>query len=277
MIPQLPGAQNTDNPGPPLVSELDDLEHTRQVLETIGAGVEDVRPIIGEVESQISALTERVAAEPVPTASNRSASPTSKLLLHGMPLTGVDPISPGFDEFTWKLHEFASTDGDDSLPSVVSPPPCPKPEHGYTYPIAKPFTLVRDKRYRRQVIYCNDFFTSDKLLIRRNLLCTMNPPGIKPSFAADGQYIEKPIPGMIKATLGIPYVQRINGDPNKTVTVATLQTRMTAPPNPHLGPQMGRTVWAQLLSRDKGKDIGTLIYPTPGFLDFWHSFAEATT
>ncbi|KAJ6622852.1 hypothetical protein B0H10DRAFT_1944436 [Mycena sp. CBHHK59/15] len=200
MIPQLPGAQNTDNPGPPLVSELDDLEHTHQVLETIGAGVEDVRPIIGEVESQISALTERVAAEPVPTASNRSASPTSKLLLHGMPLTGVDPISPGFDEFTWKLHEFASTDGDDSLPSVVSPPPCPKPEHGYTYPIAKPFTLVRDKRYRRQ-----------------------------PSFAADGQYIEKPIPGMIKATLGIPYVQRINGDPNKTVTVATLQTNRVRP------------------------------------------------
>ncbi|KAJ6628829.1 hypothetical protein B0H10DRAFT_1940206 [Mycena sp. CBHHK59/15] len=229
-----------------------DLQHDHDVLQSLGAAEHALtQPMLAGIQDRVNALKGLQAKEAIPAYAARlnesESGPALGLeqavlhgmdaggsdehvpvkdppLLYGMPLSGVKPVQPDFSEFFWEDSEFADRTGDENLPHIAQAPPGCQPTDGSTHPVAKDFELVEDRRYRRGCVYRNNFNTKDTLIIRRHLLCTQNPPGIAPEFSSEGIYIEKPIPGMLKAILGIPYIQQIDGNPTNTVTVAVAQT-----------------------------------------------------
>ncbi|KAJ6521405.1 hypothetical protein B0H19DRAFT_1244608 [Mycena capillaripes] len=211
--------------------ELEVLQDTTNILEeilghesTLATTALSIEPLIQGLRAQQASI-EKMATQTDAVAAP-SNGPSPHKLLYGMPLAGVDAIEPPAAEFIWEDCKYASTAGDNLLQLVQEPPPCPKAPDGYTYPEAHPFFLQTNRAYKRGVAYCNDFRVVDKALIRRRLLCTINPPDIDPTFDDDGNFIEEqqPLPGMIRMALGVPYIQRVNGNPDHTVTVAVAHT-----------------------------------------------------
>ncbi|KAJ6609395.1 hypothetical protein B0H10DRAFT_2226022 [Mycena sp. CBHHK59/15] len=145
-------------------------------------------------------------------------------LMYGMPISGVEPLEPGVREFVWEKEEYAFTNGDELLPQVHSPAPSQPAPENCCYPQALEFHLETNLGYRRTKVYWSDFYIIQKPLIRRRLLCTINPPDIEATFDVNGMFIQKPLPGMTRQIMGIPYIQRIDGNSHHTVTVAVAQT-----------------------------------------------------
>ncbi|CAK5267932.1 unnamed protein product [Mycena citricolor] len=145
-------------------------------------------------------------------------------LFYGMPLDGVQPLEPDPQEFVYYPPDLVSSVYNATLPTVLEPTTAVEPPPDYWYPRATTFDLVEDTHYMRGVIFISDFRTVDKALIRQRAMCTIDPPNIKANFDDDGLYIDVPIPGMIHMTLGVPYVQSIDGNVNHTMTVAVAHT-----------------------------------------------------
>ncbi|KAF8151212.1 hypothetical protein K438DRAFT_1865080 [Mycena galopus ATCC 62051] len=196
---------------------LPELQVTVEVLQDILAGIKV--PILAglQQESQLARSVNNTGDGDLPAAS---APP----LMYGMPLSGVEPLEPLVGEFCWEGDEYASTDEDGDLPLVQSPPPSREPPKNCWYPQAPSFNLETNLAYRRGKVYYSDFHVFEKPLIRRRALCTINPPEIEPAFDSNGMFIPKPLPGMTRQILGVPYIQRVDGNAHHTVTVAVAQT-----------------------------------------------------
>ncbi|KAJ7080375.1 hypothetical protein B0H15DRAFT_933240 [Mycena belliarum] len=204
---------------------LQDTSHVLQGIlardDTNGAGTM-IEPILQELRKEQDVLEKSQAqAESlvVPPSAN------TKSPMYGMPLSGVEPIEPKMGEFVWEASEYASLAGDESLPSVqIAAPSHPPPENCW-YPQAPNFNLESHTGYRRQKVYWSDFYVVDKPIIRRRGLCTIQPPEIEAIFDPAGNLVQRPLPGMTRQIMGIPYIQRVDGNPQHTVTVAVAQTR----------------------------------------------------
>lgn len=127
-------------------------------------------------------------------------------------------------EFQWAPTDFA----DDTKSVVVlkerlCPNPPVSPPEGVHYPVAQEYILERCTTHRRGYIYTSSFDTSQKSKYKQQILAIRNPPGIQ-SFEKDGALIIEPIAGMIQQPAGVPFVQYIDGDRNKPVTIGVLHT-----------------------------------------------------
>ncbi|KAJ7623921.1 hypothetical protein DFH06DRAFT_1142756 [Mycena polygramma] len=208
---------------------LGDLQETAELLEQIASGqstekaAETIRPFIEGLYAQQESIRRTLNTQEV-KQSGSTSSPSPPGLLYGMPLSGVQPVEPVPGEFVWAEHEYVSPTFNDDLPLVQEPPVCPPAPPGYAYPEARPFFLEANPAYKRGTAYWNDFRVVDKPLIRRRLLCTINLPQIDPTFDAEGNFILKDLPGMTRMHLGVPYIQRVDGNANHTVTVAVAHT-----------------------------------------------------
>ncbi|KAJ7045949.1 hypothetical protein C8F04DRAFT_1066822 [Mycena alexandri] len=185
--------------------------------DTTGLLSNTLRPIITGLQQEQQDPNES-------TASLSTESARTVPLMYGMPLTGVQPIAPDVGEFVWEAHEYASTQGDETLPQVHEPAPSKTPPANCWYPQAPSFHLEENLGYRRGKVYWSNFYVEDKSIVRRHALCTINPPDIEATFDERGVFIEKPLPGMTRQIMGIPYIQRVNGNPHHTITVAVAQT-----------------------------------------------------
>ncbi|KAF8190691.1 hypothetical protein K438DRAFT_1763137 [Mycena galopus ATCC 62051] len=187
---------------------LPELQVTVEVLQDIlrgnksGAASTIIEPILAglQQESQLARSVNNTGDGDLPAAS---APP----LMYGMPLSGVEPLEPLVGEFCWEGDEYASTDEDGDLPLVQSPPPSREPPKNCWYPQAPSFNLETNLAYRR-----------GKSTVHHK------PPEIEPAFDSNGMFIPKPLPGMTRQILGVPYIQRVDGNAHHTVTVAVAQT-----------------------------------------------------
>ncbi|KAJ6477846.1 hypothetical protein C8R47DRAFT_1323241, partial [Mycena vitilis] len=208
--------------------EMEELQDQAEILEDLARNsttesAATILPIIEGLYAQQESM--KAGLEAAARADSDPILPSSPHLLYGMPLTGVEPIEPPAGEFIWEASEYASMAENPTLPSQQVPPWSPPAPDGYAYPQARPFSLEINGAYKRGLAYWNDFRVLDKHLIRRRLLCTINPPNINPTFDDDGVFVNEDLLGMTRMCLGVPYIQRVDGNPNHTVTVAVAHTR----------------------------------------------------
>ncbi|KAJ7231690.1 hypothetical protein B0H12DRAFT_1239877 [Mycena haematopus] len=191
----------------------------KEIIQTdsTGATAQTLEPIILGLQQHSG------SSAPV-YLDNSGGCGTNPPLMYGMPLAGVEPIEPQIGEFRWDTGEYVSPEGDDRIQEHYDPSPSQTPPTNCWYPLAPTFHLEKNPDYRRGKALWSNFYTADKPLIRRRALCTINPPDIDASFDENGIFIEKPLPGMTRMILGIPYIQRVDGNPRHTVTVAVAQT-----------------------------------------------------
>ncbi|KAF8207891.1 hypothetical protein K438DRAFT_1814542 [Mycena galopus ATCC 62051] len=194
---------------------LPELQVTVEVLQDIlrgnksGAASTIIEPILAglQQESQLARSVNNTGDGDLPAAS---APP----LMYGMPLSGVEPLEPLVGEFCWEGDEYASTDEDGDLPLVQFPLSSREPPKNCWYPQAPSFNLETNLAYHRGKVYYSDFHST----------VHHKPPEIEPAFDSNGMFIPKPLPGMTRQILGVPYIQRVDGNAHHTVTVAVAQT-----------------------------------------------------
>ncbi|KAF9528572.1 hypothetical protein CPB83DRAFT_894357 [Crepidotus variabilis] len=135
------------------------------------------------------------------------------------------PIAPNFSigQFVY-TNEQRLLNQPNCLP-VLIPPPAPEPPAGRSYPLAPPdgYKLRKDNRYTRGFVYASPYDLSKANIHRSRMIAIATPPNIRAS-KVDGHYLAEPIVGMVQLEPGIPFVVHLNGDPNRTHTIACLQT-----------------------------------------------------
>lgn len=109
----------------------------------------------------------------------------------------------------------------------ATPPIIPDSKDQPTYPQAKTyyFNTEYDARYLSGYYLSNDFHTSERESLKKRLLHVQMPPSAAPHFNSVSQAWETtPLEGMIKMIVGVPYQQRIDGNPLRAVTVGCAHT-----------------------------------------------------
>jgi len=139
----------------------------------------------------------------------------------GMPLKGVLPLEPPLELFVWPETSM-STAGKPDLDKLIPAPPAPKPDVGY-YPQAPEYILNAelDRSYRRGWRYAAPFYTSNRTQERDNMLKVRMPPNVTPTQfdLRTRSFVPQPIPGMVRAPLGVPLVHQVDGDPKQSITI----------------------------------------------------------
>jgi hypothetical protein len=134
------------------------------------------------------------------------------------------PLKPA-NQFCWDIE--TEDEAFRHLATTLSPEPSQNPPEGWTYPQAPIFKLndVIDRRFRHGRRYASSYDTTTGPLLRARL-CNITTP---PNAAATLNYVERQpvtraIPGMTRMVAGVPFVQLVNGDPDKIITIGCLQT-----------------------------------------------------
>ncbi|KAF8164463.1 hypothetical protein K438DRAFT_1941874 [Mycena galopus ATCC 62051] len=147
----------------------------------------------------------------------------------GTPLTGVLPLEPPLDLFVWP---------EDSMPKEGKPvhdklglvPAIQSESIGY-FPQAPVYMLnsTRDPSYRRGWRYAAPFHTSKREQQKQNMLNIRMPPNITPTHfdQSTRSFVAQPIPGIVRAPLGIPLVHHVDGDAKRAVMVVCVHTLET--------------------------------------------------
>ncbi|KAF8156469.1 hypothetical protein K438DRAFT_1986728 [Mycena galopus ATCC 62051] len=188
----------------------------------------------------------------------------------GTPLIGVHPLEPPLDLFVWPEASM-STEGKPAHDKLEPAPSMKAPFIGY-FPQAPVYMLnsERDRSHRRGWRYAAPFYTSDREEQKQNMLNVRMPDNVAPTHfdTATRSFVASPIPGMIRAPLGIPLVHHIHGDAKRAVTavcVHTLETVMQYPQGPEiheLARQLVDLTWGQDPSGDRPLQYG--IFEIPG-------------
>jgi hypothetical protein len=144
-------------------------------------------------------------------------------LLYGMPYAGVVPVAPDLSapEYQWPSEAMATLS---SMPEpCINPAPSEEPPANTYYPLAQTYHLETTSAYKHGCVYACDFDTSTREELYKKMLQVQTPPGSAPIIS--GNTITcNPIPGMIRIPAGVPFINYIDGDRTKPITVAVLHT-----------------------------------------------------
>lgn len=155
--------------------------------------------------------------------SEQDALP-SKELFYGMPYAGVKPLQPDLTapDHQWPCSVIAKSRSP-FLP-VLNPSPALSAPQNVHYPQANIYTLEPTMAYRSGYIYTSSYLTSTREAQYQRMLQIQTPPGAEALLLDNGEIMCPPIPGMIQMPAGIPFVNYIDGDRHRPITVATLHT-----------------------------------------------------
>ncbi|KAF7335037.1 hypothetical protein MVEN_02253900 [Mycena venus] len=191
----------------------------------------------------------------------------SRLRQFGTPLTGVLPLEPPLELFVWPVDSI-STAGKPDHDKLLPAPAAPKPAIGY-FPQAPVYVLNAelDRSYRRGWRYAAPFYTSSREQERKNMLEVRMPPNVTPTHfdLRTRSFVAMPIPGMVRAPLGIPLVHHVDGNPKQAVTVVcahSLDTLMEYEEGPEI-----RALVPQLLDFTWGKEKSGDSSAVPGIFE----------
>jgi len=147
-----------------------------------------------------------------------------QLFLFGTP-SRVEPIEPPSGRLGWDPKLRASTYNKPPLKPVLVPPPADPDVDGYIFPKAPVYVLNTepDPFFQRGQRYACPYDPTQGEAIRRGLLSIRTPRNISPHLK-DGVWVYEDVPGMTKMEPGIPYVEYIDGDPNRPISIGCLQT-----------------------------------------------------
>ncbi|KAF8174837.1 hypothetical protein K438DRAFT_1980029 [Mycena galopus ATCC 62051] len=113
----------------------------------------------------------------------------------------------------------------------LEPAPAVQSESIGYFPQAPVYMLnsARDPSYRRGWRYAAPFHTSEREQQKQNMLNIRMPPNITPIHfdQSTRSFVAQPIPGMVRAPLGIPLVHHVDGDAKRAVTVVCVHTLET--------------------------------------------------
>jgi hypothetical protein len=134
----------------------------------------------------------------------------------------INPHSTSYN-FFWPAGQYSTASEPEA--GVLVPPPSinPPPGSGHLYPKASPYELTPDRRYCRGHVYISDIDVSMKDAVKDAMLRTITPPGIEPRVEGD-RFIVDPIPGMVSMPFGVPFVNRLDGSDERTITIACVHT-----------------------------------------------------
>lgn len=155
--------------------------------------------------------------------SNRDGFPPEELF-YGMPYEGVKPLQPDLTapNYQWPPSDIAKWPA--PFPPVLRPSPSASAPQNIHYPQANEYTLETTTAYRSGCMYTSSYHTSTREAQFKRMLQIQTPPGAESVLLDNGEIMCPPIPGMIQMPAGVPFVNYIDGDQQKPVTVATLHT-----------------------------------------------------
>jgi len=144
--------------------------------------------------------------------------------LFGTPL-GVEAIPPPPDRSGWDPNLRASTYNQPPAKKILVPPPADPDTDGFVFLKAPTYTLNTepDPFFLRGFRYSCPYYPTQAEPIRRSLLSIRTPRNISP-ILKDGEWVYEDVPAMACMEPGIPYLNFINGDPNRPFTFGCLQT-----------------------------------------------------
>ncbi|KAJ3974864.1 hypothetical protein EV361DRAFT_946645 [Lentinula raphanica] len=160
---------------------------------------------------------------------------TKKSYIYKLKTNDIKPIpyvSSGDPKFHYKVIDLygdgehcAPPEAETLLPNLVqTPDPTP-----LSFPKAPIYIRSElNLRFRRGYVYSTSMIISEesKNIESQRLYKIATPPGVRPlSYNEQSKkYILGPVEGMIQMPAGVPFVVNIDGDLNKNITIACLQT-----------------------------------------------------
>jgi hypothetical protein len=141
-------------------------------------------------------------------------------------MLAVQPNGPDCDFFIYQESETLCSSHpapNPAIPQLLKPPPAETPPQGDSFPQSPTWILKKDLRFLRGYIYTANYQLSSLNMDRKRMSSIISPPNITPVFH-NGQYVLKPIPGMVQMVPGIPFVYLLEGDQERLITVGCAQT-----------------------------------------------------